>query len=154
MRQYKNRNRWREMLVYKHTRANREAIRRAYRQWRIQEGLPMRCDNPECKFYKEELTWNGKSLPLILDHENGNNLDNRPENLRYLCPNCDSQLHTRGGGNIGRVRANWENGFLVVEKDGRQSQTHIASCGIIVGGSLNISFHRAGKKGGPEGVNS
>jgi len=145
MRQSKNRNTWREALVYKHTRANRETIRRAYRQWRSQEGLPMRCDNPECKFHKEELTWNGKGLPLILDHENGNNLDNRPENLRYLCPNCDSQLHTRGGGNIGRVRANLENGFLIVEKDGRQSQTHISSGGAVIGGSAEVSFHRAGE---------
>lgn len=36
--------------------------------------------------------WNGKPLTLNLDHENGNHFDNRLENLRWICPNCDRQL--------------------------------------------------------------
>jgi 5-methylcytosine-specific restriction endonuclease McrA len=38
--------------------------------------------------------WNNKPLPLILDHINGVNDDNRIENLRFVCSNCDSQLPT------------------------------------------------------------
>jgi hypothetical protein len=38
--------------------------------------------------------WNNKPLPLILDHINGVNNDNRIENLRFVCSNCDSQLPT------------------------------------------------------------
>lgn len=38
--------------------------------------------------------WNGKPMPLILDHINGTNNDNRKENLRFVCSNCDSQLDT------------------------------------------------------------
>jgi len=33
-------------------------------------------------------------MPLILDHINGVNNDNRLENLRFVCSNCDSQLDT------------------------------------------------------------
>ena len=38
--------------------------------------------------------WQGNKLVLILDHINGVNNDNRLENLRFVCPNCDSQLDT------------------------------------------------------------
>lgn len=41
--------------------------------------------------------WNGKPLSLQLDHVNGDHLDNRPENLRLLCPNCHSQTETFAG---------------------------------------------------------
>lgn len=38
--------------------------------------------------------WNGNPMPLILDHINGINNDNRLKNLRFICSNCDSQLPT------------------------------------------------------------
>ena len=38
--------------------------------------------------------WQGKPLPLQLDHINGDHTDNRLENLRILCGNCHSQTDT------------------------------------------------------------
>lgn len=44
--------------------------------------------------------WNNQELTLILDHINGKNHDNRLENLRWVCPNCNQQLDTTGSKNI------------------------------------------------------
>lgn len=47
-------------------------------------------------------TWNGRPIPLQLDHVNGDRTDNRLQNLRLLCPNCHAQTDTYCGRNIGR----------------------------------------------------
>jgi len=44
--------------------------------------------------------WNGKKIPLELDHINGINTDNRLCNLRLLCPNCHALTSTYRGKNI------------------------------------------------------
>lgn len=38
--------------------------------------------------------WNNKDLNFILDHIDGDASNNHRENLRLICPNCDSQLDT------------------------------------------------------------
>jgi hypothetical protein len=38
--------------------------------------------------------WNGKSLPMEVEHIDGNTSNNQPENLKILCPNCHSQTPT------------------------------------------------------------
>ena len=49
-------------------------------------------------------SWNNKELVLVLDHIDGNSDNNNPENLRLVCPNCDSQLETYKGRNKGKGR--------------------------------------------------
>lgn len=49
-----------------------------------------------CSICGQEPIWRGKELTLILDHINGFNHDNRLENLRWVCPNCNQQLETTG----------------------------------------------------------
>lgn len=66
--------------------------------------------------------WNGRRLPLILDHTSGNARDNRVENLRLLCPNCDSQNdETRGGANAGRVEVLPGGSYHVRSRNGTQA---------------------------------
>ena len=46
--------------------------------------------DPVCDICRRQY-WIGESIPLQLDHINGNNDDNSLENLRLLCPNCHAQ---------------------------------------------------------------
>jgi len=39
-------------------------------------------------------SWQGNPLRLVIDHVNGDWLDNRLANLRFLCPNCHAQTAT------------------------------------------------------------
>lgn len=48
--------------------------------------------------------WKDKELCLVLDHINGVSNDNRIENLRFLCPNCNSQTNTFAGRNNKREK--------------------------------------------------
>ncbi len=40
--------------------------------------------------------WNGKLIRLEVDHINNNWLDNRPQSIRFCCPNCHSQQPHKG----------------------------------------------------------
>jgi Zn finger protein HypA/HybF involved in hydrogenase expression len=55
----------------------------------------------KCVFCENDGTWIDKKISLVLDHINGINNDNRLENLRFLCPNCNSTLVTHCKGSKG-----------------------------------------------------
>jgi hypothetical protein len=67
----------------------------------------------ECSVCGRPPEWEGRDLILILDHVNGVNNDHRRENLRLVCPNCNSQLAISGGGN-------------------RKKKYHCSVCGTLI----------------------
>lgn len=121
-----------EILRYQEQELSRDTVRRHYLKWREEQGVPIRCDEPQCQFHSTSLEWNSKPFKPILDHTNGVNSDNRPENLRLLCPNCDSQLiETRGGANRGKTEKS-SGGFSRLKSDGKRAYTMPAEAGTYV----------------------
>ena len=56
----------------------------------------------KCELCGQGPIWMSKKMSLRLDHINGVNNDNRIENLRIICPNCDATLDTFSGKNVKR----------------------------------------------------
>jgi len=56
----------------------------------IESGITYKC------FLCKINTWQGKKMNLEVDHIDGNNINNRLANLRFLCPNCHSQTNSFG----------------------------------------------------------
>lgn len=135
-----------EVLRYTMKGSSRSTVLRHYLRWRSEQDppLPIRCDNPLCFFYDNPLIWNGQPFKPILDHVEGNNSDNRPEMLRLLCPNCDSQLPTRGGANKGRIKKS-EGGFAKVSPDGKRNYVLPVEPGVfaIAGQDAELKIRKA-----------
>ncbi|MFE4615561.1 HNH endonuclease signature motif containing protein [Streptomyces sp. NPDC056747] len=77
------------------SRENRDRLHRAL----AEVGVPYSC--VECG---NEGAWRGRTITLQIDHINRDWLDNRRENLRYLCPNCHAMTETWCRGKHRRTR--------------------------------------------------
>ena len=58
-----------------------------------------RCMNPNCAWDFDKL-----SVVCQVDHRDGNWKNNKPSNLRLLCPNCHTRTKTYGSKNLGNGR--------------------------------------------------
>jgi hypothetical protein len=66
---------------------------------------PFLIERDGCKCSKcSNSVWMGEPITLWVDHIDGNASNNFPDNLRLICPNCDSQSNTFGGKNRGNGR--------------------------------------------------
>ncbi|UYP20963.1 HNH endonuclease [Rhodococcus sp. Z13] len=68
---------------------------RILRRALVEYGRPLECER--CGTGPQ---WRGSALTLHVDHIDGNPNDSRPENLRFLCPNCHTQTPTWAGRNV------------------------------------------------------
>lgn len=79
--------------------------------------------------------WQGKTLVMVLDHEDGDKYNYQQTNLRLLCPNCNSQMDTFAGKNVKKRIPEWPNG-----KAADSDSVHVGS--IPASGTTERSFLR------------
>jgi len=48
----------------------------------------------KCPICGNEPIWMGKKLVFVIDHIDGDCSNNKRQNIRFICPNCDSQTDT------------------------------------------------------------
>jgi hypothetical protein len=85
-----------DMVFVKESTVARGNVKRRIYQRKL---LPIKC-----AMCGQDEMWHGKKMSLILDHINGVNNDHRLENLRLLCPNCNSTLPTHCGKHKGKPK--------------------------------------------------
>jgi hypothetical protein len=84
-----NKRPWQDILVKRSFGAKEDTSR--LRRALIESGREYKCE--ECN---GKAVWNNKPLCIQIDHKDGNWLNNFPDNLRFMCPNCHSQTNTFG----------------------------------------------------------
>jgi hypothetical protein len=70
----------------------------AIRDWIMME------QNGFCQICGLAPMWNGATLVFVLDHIDGDGGNHVRDNVRMICPNCDSQLPTFKARNRGNGR--------------------------------------------------
>ena len=69
---------------------------------------------------------NGKPLVFVMDHIDGDATNNVRDNIRLICPNCDSQLDTFKSKNKHSTRRNyWKEHIIKKLINDIQNEQHI-----------------------------
>ena len=79
-----NKKDWAEILI-KRKQGNRQKL------YQLRRALIEAGRNYICEVCEHPPEWKGKELRLQVDHKNTDWLDDRKENLRFICPNCHTQ---------------------------------------------------------------
>lgn len=74
-----------ENSSYQSFKLKKRLLKEGYKEYRCEK----------CKLTE----WEGQQIPLELHHINGNNMDNRIENIQLLCPNCHALTSNYRGKN-------------------------------------------------------
>lgn len=85
---------YKHKLAYKKFLEGDLSIMRANYNPRVFKKDIIKEQNNKCAICGLEPEWNNKELVFILDHIDGHAANNKRDNLRCICPNCDSQLDT------------------------------------------------------------
>lgn len=106
-----------------------------------------------CEKCGQDENWNGEKMSLILDHINGIPNDNRLENLRILCPNCNATLPTHCRGKKGLEEKKLipeKEGFTESEKRSQLNQRRVErpSYEALLKETAEFGFVATGKKYG------
>jgi hypothetical protein len=81
-------------VKYEHYLANPHLFENKIVRMRWIKPIILKEQNCKCAVCKMKNEWESEKLVFILDHIDGNAANNLRDNLRLVCPNCDSQLPT------------------------------------------------------------
>lgn len=93
----------------------------------------------QCEICHNDGTWRDRVIVLVIDHIDGNALNNVVENLRFLCPNCHSQTDNFAGKNTVRVIRQCSVCGALVNKHNKSGRCH-RHWGLVSKKNANIPF--------------
>ena len=100
---------YRSKQVYEKIKNGDSSVMKANYQPKTAKRFIMEEQNNKCAICGCLPEWNGKELVFILDHIDGRASNNKRDNLRCICPNCDSQLDTYKSKNKNSDRVYYHN---------------------------------------------
>jgi len=128
-----------DVYLVENSKASRSNVKRRLLQEGILENVCVLCGQDE--------NWNGMKISLILDHINGIYNDNRIENLRIVCPNCNAGLDTHAGKNANKknkeIKSDEE-----IKKNNKRRKVERPSYDILINEISLMGYSATGRKYG------